>query len=514
MGKKGRLQNSISNLISGFVYRMVIMLSGFVVRTVFLHYLSTDYLGINGLYSNILSMLSLADLGFGTAMVYSMYKPLANKDYVKLKQLLLLYKKVYTIIGTIIFLIGMSLIPFLDILIKDTPDIDGLTFYYILFLLNSCMSYWFFAYRNSIITADQKAYIISNYHTIFNLIKCTLQIFVLVAFHNYTIYLLVQIGCTIAQNVALAIKAKKMYPVFDASIVDTLPQEDKKTIFKDVGALSLNRIAHVALNGTDSIIISAFVGIRWVGLLSNYSIVTEAITGILTQITGAITASLGNFFAIKDSNSGYLMFKRISFLNFWLYGFSFVSFAVLLNPFVTLWIGKEYVMSESVVIAIATNFFVAGFMNTLWVFRSTLGLFTQGKYRPLIVAAINIILSIGLSFRYGVFGVLIATSLSRACVNLWYDPWLIHRSGFHCSVKPFFILFLKQIILMVAITVFLWCISNLVFTENITPLRFCFMVGITAIVPNAVFAIAYHKREEFQYFVNLIQGLLRHFFMK
>lgn len=509
MTHSSRIVNSAVNLASGFIYRMVITLSGFVVRSVFIHYLSADYLGVNGLYSNILSMLSLADLGFGTAMNYCLYKPLAEKDTAKIIQLLQLYKKVYVVIGTVIFCIGMSLVPFLDILIKNPPNIDGLTFYYVLYLLNSCMSYWFFAYRNSLISADQKAYIVSSYHTIFTLIKSVLQIVLLMVSHSFTIYLLTQMGCTIAQNVALAIKVKQLYPVFGQKCKERLPADERKAIFTNVAALSLNRIAHVALNGTDNMIISAFVGIRWVGLLSNYSLITEAITGILTQVTGAITSSLGNFFAKEDNDAGYHLFCRVNFLNYWLYGYSFVAFVILLNPFITIWLGVEYILSEEIVIAIATNFFVAGIMNTLWTFRSTLGLFSQGKYRPLIVATINIVLSICLSFIWGVFGVLIATSISRACVNLWYDPWLIHRNGFRRSVKPFFLSYLKRIGLLVAITILMQLISYEIFSSGVTIPRFAVMVCITAVVPNAIMILTFRRTGEYQYFYELLSGILK-----
>lgn len=494
--------------MSGFAARIVSLLSGFLVRTIFIHYLSADYLGVNGLYSNILSMLSLADLGFGTAMVYSMYKPLADKNYNKLRSLLQLYKRVYFIVGTMIFVIGISLVPFLEFFIKNPPEISGLTFYYILFLLNSCMSYGFFAYRNSIITADQKSYIISNYQTMFNLIKSVLQIILLVVFHSFTIYLITQILCTIGQNVAVAIKAQKLYPVFGKENVERLSATEKETIFKDVGALSLNRIAHVALNSTDNIIISSFVGISWVGLLSNYLIITEAITGILSQITAAMTSSIGNFFVEKDEEEGYHLYLKVDFINYWLYGFSSIAFIILLNPFVTLWLSGKYLLDESIVIAIAVNFFVAGFMNTLWTFRSTLGLFTQGKYRPVIVAVINICLSIALSSKLGMLGVLAATSISRACVNLWYDPWLIHRDGFHKSVKPFCIKYIFRIVLILALTAVLLFISNYIFSSGITVLNFIIMTIIVSIFPNIVFVCVFHRTDEFRYFAMLSKKIV------
>lgn len=510
MQENSRIKNSLLNLFSGFAYRILITLTAFVVRTVFIKCLSTEYLGVNGLYSNILSVLSLAELGFGTAMVYSMYQPLAEKDYCRLQQLIQLYRKVYTIIGTVVLILGLSLVPFLDYLIKEKPDINGLTFYYILFLLDSVFSYWFFAYRNSLLQADQKAYIISNYSCIFNLIKSVLQIILLICFHSFTIYLLTQIFCTVGQNICLAIKVKKIYPIFSKEIDEKLPKENTKRIFKDVKALMLSRISHVILNSTDNIIISAFVGINWVALLSNYNMIIEAITGILTQITGAITASLGNFFAKEDRDLGYKLFCRVEFLNYLLYGFSTTAFVVLLNPFVTLWLGEDFILSTGTVVALAINFFVAGFMNTLWTFRSTLGLFTHGQYRPIFVSIINIILSILLSFEWGVTGVLAATAISRACVNLWYDPWLLHRKGFGRTVKSFYVKYFQKILLLVVIVAsMIFLVNNVVFRKGVTLLRFSVAVVLTAVIPNLIFFIVFRKTEEFQYFFELIKAMLK-----
>lgn len=504
MAEKGRLHNSMLNLFSGFAYRFLILITGFIVRTIFVRCLSEDYLGINGLYTGVLNMLSLAELGFGTAMVYSMYKPLAEKDYEKLGMLMQLYKKVYRIIGAVVLTLGLLLIPFLDYIIKNKPDIDGLTFYYILFLLNSVASYWFFAYRNSLLQADQKAHIISSYNSLFNLIKCVLQIIVLLVFRNYTVYLLIQILCTAGQNIALAVRAKKSYPLVMKKTEKSLSKEETKSIFGDVKALALSRISHVILNSSDTIIISAFVGVNWVGLLSNFTMITEAVTGILTQITAAVSASLGNFFAKEDKQAGYAMFKRIEFLNFWLYGFSAIALVTLLNPFVTVWLGERFYLSVGVVIALAVRFFVDGFMNTLWTFRSTLGLFTQGKYRPLIVAGLNVVLSIGLSYVWGMAGVLAATSISRACVNLWYDPWLLHKHGFGKSVKPFYISYCLRIILLVAVSALMTVISKLIFAGGITIVRFAIMTVLTAIIPNLIFLAVFFKTDEFRYFVNLV----------
>ncbi len=505
MAERSRFQNSLFNLASGFAYRFLIMLTAFVVRTVFIHYLSEDYLGINGLYSSILSMLSLAELGFGSAMVYSMYQPLAQKDDHKLAQLMQLYRKVYRIVGTVILALGLALVPFLDYLIKNKPDIPGLTLYYLLFLGDTVLSYWFFAYRNSILQADQKAYIITNCQTVFNIIKSAVQIVMLVCFHNYLVYLLVQILCTVGQNVALALKVKKSYPVFGREPVEKLPREDCHRIFKDVKALMMSKIAHMILNSSDSIIISAFVGINWTGYLSNFSMIVEAVAGVLTQITAAITASLGNFFAKEERNAGYQLFKRVDFLNFWLYGFSSVALIVLLNPFITIWVGTRFTLSTAIVVTLVLRFFTSGMINTLWTFRSTLGLFVQGQYRSLVVAALNVILSIGLSFCWGVAGVLAATTISRLMVNLWFDPLVLHKHGFQKPVGPYLKRWLLRVLLLCCMTVGMMLLSQLVFSTGVTLGSFVLMTLLTAVLPNLLLWLLFHKTDEFQYFYGLFR---------
>lgn len=504
MNNVSRKKNSFINFISGIGNRLLTMLLSFAVRTVFVKCLNTEYLGVNGLYTNILTMLSLAELGFGTAMVYSMYKPLAEKDEQKLRQLMKLYKKVYIIIGWVVLVVGLCLVPFLDVLIKDKPDVKGLTFYYILFLLDSVFSYWFFAYKSSLLQADQKLYITTNYSIVFNIIKSGLQIAVLIILHNFTAYLIMQIVCTIGQNICVAIKVNKTYPYLNIKDKTKLPKNERNKIFDDVKALMLTKIGYVALNGTDNVIISAFVGVKQVGLLSNFLMISDAITAVLTQVAASISASLGNFFVKEENDSGYYLFKRIDFLNFWTHGFSMVALITLLKPFVNIWLGKDYLIEQNAVVCIGINFFVAGFINTMSTFRTTLGLFTQGKYRPIIVAVINVGLSILLSYKWGMTGVLAATFISRLCVNLWYDPLLIHRDGFNKPVKPYYFKLLFRFSLLACVVVVMQLISSAVFAGGVTIIKFIIMVIITAILPNIVFLIVFCRNDEFKYFKNLV----------
>lgn len=503
--ENSRLKNSALNFASGFLGRVLAILLNFAVRTIFIYCLNEAYLSVNGLYSNILTVLSLAELGFGSAMVYRMYAPVAVKDYQKAAALLQFYKKIYIIIGVVIFLLGLCVIPFMDYIIKDKPDISGLTLYYILFLINTSISYWFSSYKASVLYADQKEYIKTNVQNTMAILQSGLQIVLLLLFRKYLLYLLIQLAGNIFLNLYVAHLVDKRYPEIQTYQGASLSTEERVQIRKDTEALVLSRFGHVALNGTDNIIISAVVGVLWVGRLSNYTLICDSVTSVLCQITAAITGSLGNFFATEDKHAGYALFKKVEFLNFWLYGFSFIALVTLLDPFVQIWAGERFVLGLPISIAIAINFFVAGYMNTLWVFRSTIGLFKQGKFRPILVAILNIILSIFLGKLWGVFGVLFATFLSRAAISLWYDPLILHRYGFEVSCKPFFARYFRRVLLLTAILIVMLTIRYVVLSSATTVLRFAVMTMFTAIVPNAIFWLAYHRCEEYAYFRSIVK---------
>lgn len=503
--ENSRLKNSALNFASGFLGRVLTILLNFVVRTIFIYCLNEAYLSVNGLYSNILTVLSLAELGFGSAMVYRMYAPVAVKDYQKTAALLQFYKKIYIIIGVVIFLLGLCVIPFMDYIIKDKPDISGLTLYYILFLVNTSISYWFSSYKASVLYADQKEHIKTNVQNTMAILQSGLQIVLLLLFRKYLLYLLVQLIGNIFLNLYVAHLVDKRYPEIQTYQGASLSAEERVQIRKDTEALVLSRFGHVALNGTDNIIISAVVGVLWVGRLSNYTLICDSVTSVLCQITAAITGSLGNFFATEDKHAGYALFKKVEFLNFWLYGFSFIALVTLLDPFVQIWAGGRFVLGLPISIAIAINFFVAGYMNTLWVFRSTLGLFKQGKFRPILVAILNIVLSIVLGRLWGIFGVLFATFLSRAAISLWYDPLILHRYGFEVSCKPFFARYFRRVLLLTAVLIAMLTIRHVVLSSATTVLRFAVMTMVTAIVPNAIFWLAYRRCEEYAYFRSIVK---------
>ena len=509
MKNAGRLKKSAHNFLAGILNRIVSIILSFTIRTVFIIFLSKDYLSVNGLYSGILTMLSFAELGFGTAITYSMYKPLAEKDIGKLRQLMRLYKRVYYTVGAVILILGLSLIPFMDLIIKDKPDIQGLTFYYIVFLLNTVFSYWFFAYRTAVFNADQRSSVVSHYQSLFNIIKTILQILGLVLFRNYTLYLFIQIGCTIGQSVCLSIKAGKEYPIFRSEDKDDLPAEERRRIFKDTKALMLRKISFSILYSSDTIIISSMIGVQWVGLLSNYVMIEDTITGILTRLNHAISASLGNFFATENKDNSYKLFQRVEFLNYWLYSFCSIAMITLINPFIQLWIGEDFLMSFSIVTALAIRFFTAGYMNTMGTFRTTMGLFVHGQFVPVITSVANVLLSIVMGQYLGVAGVLLATSLTRLCMDMWYTPMIIYKHGFKQDVSKFFIDYLFRLLLLITVSIGMILISRAILSEQVTIQRFILLAVLTIMLPNAIFIIMLHKRAEFKELVSAGKKLLK-----
>ena len=279
-----RTDNIVENMKTGLVVQLLNKILAFVVRTVFIKVLSTEYLGINGLFTNILTILSFAELGIGNAIIFNMYKPVANGDKEKIKSLVKLYKKAYEIIGILVLTVGICVMPFLQLIIKDAPDIkENISFIYFLFLLDTSLSY-FFTYKKSIISAYQKESIINNYTTIIYLIRAVVQIVFLLVTKNFIVYLMIQILSTLMLNIILSIKANKMFPYLKEKNVQKLQEKEKKSIYKNVKSLIVYKFGSVILNGTDNVIISSMINVNMVGLCSNYTLIIEAVKTILKSV--------------------------------------------------------------------------------------------------------------------------------------------------------------------------------------------------------------------------------------
>ena len=296
---KTRTENVAKNVILSSLFQIIAYVIGFVSRTIFIKILGEEYLGLNGVFTNVLTLLSFAELGIGSAIVYSMYKPLATNNSDKLKELIAFYKKIYLLVGMIIIIGGIILIPFLDFFIKSTPNInENINIIYLIFVINSSISY-FFSYRTSIISADQKNYLIIIYNKAFHIIRVIVQIIIILVWHNYYLYLLTETICTLLANYLLTRKSKTMYPELIDLKNHELPKEEKKEIFKNIKSLIIYKVGGVILNGTDNLIISRYLGLAVAGLYSNYQLLTNAVVEVVGQVTNSFTASIGNMNSIE-----------------------------------------------------------------------------------------------------------------------------------------------------------------------------------------------------------------------
>lgn len=435
MKEKSRTQNAILNMLSGSTMQIINVILGFIGRTIFIKLLNTDYLGINSLYSNILTVLSFAELGIGNAIIFSLYKPIADKDKNKIQALMKFYQMAYSFIGIVIFIIGLALIPFMNIIVRDTPDIkENLILIYILFLVNTSVSY-FFSYKKTLIIANQKVYIVNLYNRLFQIIQVVLQSIFLLLTHEYIVYLIIYLISTISLNICLAAKADKMYPLLKEKNVNKLSKEEKKPIFENVKALFVYKFGSVILDGTDSIIISSLINVTTVGLASNYTMLINNAANIIGQGFNSLTASVGNLSAKGNKEQIRNVIHELLLACVWLYGIVVVGFVTLSNDFIELWIGKEYMLSSVVVYAIVFSIYINGVQYAAYIFRTTQGLFVQSKWVPLIAAMLNLILSVWWGKSIGLAGIFVATGVSRFLTTTIVDPWLVYKNNF--SEKPY-----------------------------------------------------------------------------
>lgn len=502
-----RIRNVIINFGSGAFAQILNIILTFIVRTIFIRSLGSEYLGVNGLFTNILTILSFAELGIGNAIIYNMYKPIAQNDYEKIKVLMRLYCKCYKTIGITITIVGLSIIPFMKFIIKDTPNInENLILIYLLFLLNTVLSY-FYTYKKSIISAYQKENIINNYKMYFFIIKNIIQVILLITTKNYIIFLVTQVICTVLENISISIKADKMFPYLKEKNIKNIDKNEQKNIFSNVRALVMYKLGSVILNGTDNIIISSFIGVQMVGICSNYTMIISSVVGILGSALNGVIASIGNLNTTKDSKRKEDSFYQILFITFWMFSFCSVAIMILITPFIELWIGEHYILVYSAVITLALHMYINGVQFAGHTYRTTLGLFEQGKFAPIIAASINIILSVILAKFMGITGVFLATSVARLCTTTWLDSYLVHKYEFKTS----WIKFIKKYILYFLIFIF-----NFILCHFITKLfnygkliNFILKTIVIIFIPNIVIFIVFYKSEEFIYIRNKLGNIFK-----
>ena len=501
--KVSRTKNSIRNIKYAIVGQFTGLTISFINRMIFVHVLTSEYLGVGGLFTSILSMLSLAELGIGSAIVYSLYKPLAEKNNEKIKSLMLLYRKAYTIIGIAISILGILLTPFLGFFIKELPTIDNLRLIYILFVLNSAFSY-FYSYKRSLIIADQKRHITTLYRYTFYFILNSTQIIMLLLTKNYVIYLILVLLNTILENYVISKKANKLYPYLLDKEVNPLDINTKATIRKNVNAMIFHKIGSLVVSGTDNILLSKYVGISVVGIYSNYLLIIQALHTVINMIYTGITSSIGNLGATESKEKLEFTFNALNFLGFWAYGISSIALVVLLNPFISIWLGDNYLFGNKMVLVIIINYYLTGMRRCTITFRDALGLYWYDRYKAIFESIINLVASMLLIHSFGAIGVLIGTTISTISTCFWVEPHILYKYGFGKRSLHYFKNYFKYTIVTLSVGLITWTVCE--WLVSLVSSMFLFRFLIAIILPNLLFTVIFRNSVEFKYLINVARS--------
>ncbi len=504
----GRVQSAAKNIAFGYIGNLTTQLLGFILRTVFISYLGDTLNGINDLYTGILSVLSLAELGVGTALNYSLYGPVARKDYEKIKSYMQLYKKAYRVIGLVIAVIGLAISPFLPYLVKQPQGVSvrDLTLYYFIFLFNTVSTY-FVAYKYSLAYAEQKNYIQTNTITITKMITVTLQIAVIVTTRNFYLYLLTAAAVELIQKIFISWYLNRLYPYLKDKNVKKLSKEETGEVVTKTKALVFHKVGDVARLQTDSMIISAFINVTLVGFVGNYNMILNSVANFVNIIFNSVLSSFGNLIATESKEKQYDVFKVYRFFACWIYGFSAVGFFLLLTPFIVIWQGNEKVLAASVVACILIDYYFKGDRIVLSNFKTAAGVFEQDKYLALIQGVVNLILSIVLVQKIGLVGIYIGTIVSGLIANIT-KPFIIYKVCFEKSVKTYFLDSVKYLAVLGGILVLLTGIKQFVMPQ-VTVLSFIVMFIVICVVFNGIFLLLFGRTQEFGYLWGIIKGKLR-----
>ena len=494
--KLERTRNAARNVVFDGSMEIVNMLFPFVIRSVMLHYLGTEYLGLNGLFKSLLTFLNLAELGVGSAMVFSMYKPIAEDDTQTICALLHLYRTIYRIIGLTVAAVGLLLMPVLQNLIKgDLPADMNLYVLYLMNLGNTVMTYWLFAYKSSLLQAHQRRDVISKVSLAVRVTEYTLKILILVYTRNYYLYLSVQLVCQLAINLLTAACAAKMYPRYVTK--GKLPKEKTREIFHRVRDLFTSKLSATVFDAADTLVISAFMGLTILALYQNYYFIITALRMMLVVFLNACMAGVGNKLVMETKEENYRDLEKISLLFLWMLGVSSSMLLCLYQPFIHVWMGKDNLLAVGLVFCFVVYYYSMGANKLINMFKDAAGIWRIDRWRPLTAALVNLGLNL-LTVRWlGLYGVLLSSVVSIVIIQI---PWLFHnlfREVFPRECMARYIRLFCGMTAAAAISCGVsWCICGLL-SLNVWSTLFLNAV-VSFLVPNLICVAVYGRNPVFK----------------
>lgn len=501
---ESRIKNVSRNLIFGTINRIVTLLLPFATRTMMLYLLGTTSLGASTLFSSILSFLSLAELGLGSAIVYAMYKPIAENDVETIDALLHYYRRLYKYIGLMILLIGLVLIPFLPHLIKgETPKGINLSILFLLYLFNSVLSYFFAGYRQSLLTAYQRADIRDKISMAITVGVRIGEIIVIYLTRNLYLYVMVTILGTLTTNIVVAVVTRRMFPEIECR--GDISKEAKASIRKKLVGLFGTKLNSIVVHQADTIIISAFLGLTLLAQYGNYYYILSAISGFVMMLFSSMTASIGNKIALDSIEEVYYLFKKINFINNWIVGWCSISLLCLYHPFMLLWVKEELTLPITMSVLMTVYFYIYQIQRTLLTFKDAGGLWYEDRFRPYISMILNVVSNLILVQLIGIYGIVLSTILAFLISVPWCNHVVFTKMFHHSPMKNILEMVANAAITgVIAASTYYMCsfcpISALGIIERLL---------ICAVIPNLFFFVVFRNTEELTYLLEIGKKLLR-----
>ena len=502
-----RTKNATRNILFGVILKAYQIAMPFLIRTAMIYYMGVEYLGLDSLFTSILQVLNLAELGVGSAMVYGMYKPIVKDDAVTICALMKLYRTYYRVIGLVIAVAGVVLTPFIPYLIKsDLPKELNIYVLYWLNLAATVFSYWLFAYKNSLFQAHQRNDVVSKINLLTYTIRYVVQLFVIFVIKDYYLYIIAILATQILANVITAIAATCFFPDYKAQ--GNLNPEMVKDINRRIRDLFTSKLGGVIVNSADTIVVSAFLGLTALAIYQNYYYILTAVIGMVLIVFQACTAGIGNSVIVESQDKNFNDLKKFTFLIAWITGFCTCCLLCLYQPFMKIWVGKELMLNSSAVICFCIYYFVYEINQLLNTYKDAAGIWHEDRFRPLVTALTNLLMNLVMVQFWGVYGVLLSTVLSTLFVGM---PWLLHNLFTVLFERKYLSHYLRCLIRYAGV-VFLSCVVSATichFIELSDWMTLIVRMIICCIVPNIIYFAAYHKMTEFKECVLLIDKITK-----
>jgi O-antigen/teichoic acid export membrane protein len=501
-----RSKRAVINVIVSIVNKIVVMLMPFIVRSVAIYTIGIQYLGVDSLFGSILTMLNLSDLGFSSAVVFSMYKPIAENDDIKVKAILTFYKKIYRIIGIFILIVGLILVPFLDWLIPNGekyPSDINIQLVYIILLINTSLSYLMFAYKSSILVATMRNDIESTIDMIRSVALNVIRVVILLLFKNYYFYIIILPIITIVTNVIRCRIVDNRFPQYIGN--EVLKKCDKYEIITRVGALIGNRIGSVVFSSVDTIVISRFLGLTILAQYTNYYTIFAAVYGIESTVFTAIQSVIGNVMA-EDSVDNYRIFEKLFIINSIISIFCTCCFVILYQPFIRIWVGTDNLLHDSIPLLLAAYFYIRSIGKTCFVFYEAAGLWKADFLKPYLSVLFNIVSNLMLVRIIGLPGVIISSILAIIVVELPWETRVIFKNIFPKKIMKYIVELIKSLVICSVLGLVLYFIGMYL---PLGVIGIVIRIGVVMVLCTLVFGVLIRYVMSYEFITSIIKRFIQ-----